>query len=303
MIALAGLGVLVGVLLPVQTAVNTRLGRRAGAVWSASFISFVVGTLLLAVALALFHHHVAWGVLPHQPWWIWIGGVCGVIYLTGNLILMRALGASASVVLPIVGQVLGGALIDTFGLFGSKQLSLGVHRIEGTLLVIASAALVNLRRRVSQPGHHGAAVLPLAGLAVVAGCLSAVQTTVNGRLGAVSGSSLLAATVSFVIGTLALAVVVPATRSPLPLARVAHDEPPWIWVGGAIGALFVLVNAAIAPTLGTGLTVSAVLLGQILAGIIIDQWGLLGAGRRPVTPLRLIGAACVLGGVALVRFG
>ncbi|MGO3796337.1 MAG: DMT family transporter [Pauljensenia sp.] len=144
-------------------------------------------------------------------------------------------------------------------------------------------------------------MVALGGAAVLTGTLSAIQATVNGRLGVVAGSPLFAATVSFVVGTLALVFIVASLRVRPDLRGVAAAEPWWIWSGGALGAGFVLANSAIAPVLGTGLTVSVVLLGQIVSGLLVDQVGLLGAPRRPVGALRVLGALTVLAGVVLVR--
>lgn len=300
-------GISAGLVLPVQTTINTRLGRRAGSVFVASLISFSVGTLVLLAALGVARPGISWDVLPGQPWWIWVGGLCGVAFLTFNIVLMRALGASSAVVLPIVGQVIGGVLIDATGAFGATQVPLGPARSAGALLVVLGAALANMRPRRGRPqdideGAPGALrVVALGGAAVLTGTLSAIQATVNGRLGVVAGSPLFAATVSFVVGTLALVFIVASLRVRPDLRGVAAAEPWWIWSGGALGAGFVLANSAIAPVLGTGLTVSVVLLGQIVSGLLVDQVGLLGAPRRPVGALRVLGALTVLAGVVLVR--
>lgn len=309
-------GVCAGLLLPVQTTINTRLGRRLGSVVSGSLVSFTIGTLGLALALAVARPAVDWPGLRGAPWWAWGGGLCGVAFLTVNMVLMRALGAGPAVVLPIAGQVLGGAAIDATGAFGAPVVALGPSRVAGILLVLAGAVLVNLPASHRTPraadgavgGPQRAPARPsprlVAGLAAVAlltGSLSAVQTTVNGRLGALAHSPLLAAFVSFAVGTVALAVLAAATRQPLPLAQAARREPPYIWVGGPMGAVFVLANAAIAPVLGTGLTVAVVLLGQIAGGLGVDHTGALGATRHPLTPARVLGACAVLAGVALVR--
>ncbi|MDN5964312.1 MAG: DMT family transporter [Actinomyces sp.] len=300
-------GISVGLVLPVQTTINTRLGRRMGSVFAASLVSFSVGTLVLLVALGVTRPGIAWDTLPRQPWWIWSGGLCGVAFLTFNIVLMRALGASSAVVLPIVGQVVGGVLIDATGALGATRVALGPTRGAGALLVVLGAVLANMRPRrggVSaddQGGPGRLRVLALGGAAVLTGTLSAVQATVNGRLGVVSGSALLAAAVSFVVGTLTLVVVVSALRVQPRLREVTATEPWWIWIGGVLGAGFVLANSAIAPVLGTGLTVSVVLLGQIVLGLVVDHVGLLGAPRRPVGALRVLGALTVLAGVALVR--
>ncbi|MGO3796336.1 MAG: DMT family transporter [Pauljensenia sp.] len=144
-------GISAGLVLPVQTTINTRLGRRAGSVFVASLISFSVGTLVLLAALGVARPGISWDVLPGQPWWIWVGGLCGVAFLTFNIVLMRALGASSAVVLPIVGQVIGGVLIDATGAFGATQVPLGPARSAGALLVVLGAALANMRPRRGRP--------------------------------------------------------------------------------------------------------------------------------------------------------
>ncbi len=316
MVWLVAVALVAGAGLPVQTTINTRLGARIGAVFSASLVSFSVGTLVLLLALALTRPDVDHRALGEAPWWVWIGGLCGVVFLTANILLMRRLGAAAAVVLPVVGQVIGGVGLDTLGAFGTTRVPLTVVRGLATLLVVAGAALVNLpTSRAPRPAAPGSAGSPstdeggparvgvwlLAGLALVTGTLSATQTAVNGSLGVRAGSPLVAASVSFAVGTVALGALVVLTRAPLGLGRVARTEPWWIWSGGALGAVFVLINASVAPMLGTGLTVSVVLAGQLTGGILVDRFGVLGAPRRDVTPARVIGLVLVLAGVSAVR--
>lgn len=137
---------------------------------------------------------------------------------------------------------------------------------------------------------------------MVAGVLSATQTTVNGRLGEALGSALGAALVSFVVGTACLLAINLVARPTVSLPRVLAARPPWwLWTGGVLGALFVVVNAFDAPILGTSLTVSVVLFGQIVSGLLVDHLGALGAPRRPVTTRKILGTVVVLAGIALVR--
>ena len=49
--------------------------------------------------------------------WV-LGGLLGVIYLTGNLLLLPRLGA-LTVVITVTGQIIMGVIIDTFGLLGA----------------------------------------------------------------------------------------------------------------------------------------------------------------------------------------
>ena len=297
------LGVVVGGLIPVQSAINSRLANRIGAVLPASAISFAVGTAGLGLAAVLTGTAVPWATTATtQPWWIWLGGLCGLVFLTMNIVLLPRIGASATVVLPLVGQVFGGLLIDVTGAFGMAECPITVLRGLGALLVVAGAAGVNLLGRggSAAPPVHARPHPLLWVAAVLVGTLGAVQTAVNGRLGQVMGSGLAAALVSFAIGTAGLLVVIVATRQRV---RRAGELRGWMFSGGLLGAAFVLVNALNAPVLGTSLAVSVVLLGQVAIGLGMDHGGWLGVPRRRVTLARVASAAVVLLGVALVRFG
>ncbi len=297
------LGAVAGAVIPFQTAVNSRLAGRLGAIFPASLISFAVGTAGLGLLVLVTGTAMPWtATAVTQPWWIWIGGVCGLIFLTMNIVLMPRIGASATVVLPLVGQVLGGLVIDMTGAFDTAARPLSVLRAFGAVLVVAGAAMVNLAGRPAPDTSVAAAHRPhplLWVVAVLAGTLGAIQTAVNGRLGQAMGSALAAAFVSFLVGTAGLIVVVLVRRS-----RVQRTGPIplWLFSGGLLGAAFVLVNAFNAPVLGTSLAVSVALLGQVAAGLELDHRGWLGIRRRPVTSWRVLGAAIVLIGVALVRF-
>jgi transporter family-2 protein len=297
------LGAVFGGLIPIQTSINSRLAGRLGAILPASLVSFAVGSAGLGIATLLTGTSVPWvSTATSQPWWIWVGGACGLVFLTMNIVLLPRIGASATVVLPLVGQVLGGLVIDLTGAFGMTVRPVTPLRGLGAVLVIGGAALVNLIGRVAPapdaPRSRGAVVLWV--VAILTGSLGAVQTAVNGRLGAVMGSALAAALVSFLVGTVGLALINLVTRQRI---QRPGRMPPWLLTGGLLGAGFVLVNAYNAPILGTSLAISITLLGQVVCGLVLDHGGRLGLARRPATPLRLLGAVLVLVGVALVRFG
>jgi transporter family-2 protein len=213
-----------------------------------------------------------------------------------NMVLLPRIGASATVILPLFGQVVGGLVIDLFGAFGTTPRPLTVGRVVGVVLVALGAVLVNLRHR-SAPAGTGptwkTAILWAAGIG--AGVLGAVQATVNGRLGTVMGSPLAAALVSFAVGFAGLVLInLVARNRPRPSGRA----PWWSFLGGLIGAGFVFSIAYVTPILGTSLAISATLLGQVTGGLALDHFGAFGFPRRHLSRRRLLGAALVLVGVA-----
>jgi transporter family-2 protein len=78
------------------------------------------------------------------PWYIWLaGGVLGVIYLTGNILLAPKLGAGALVALVVAGQLVFSVLLDNFGWFGFVQHPAGLARLAGCSLIIAGVFLIS----------------------------------------------------------------------------------------------------------------------------------------------------------------
>lgn len=137
-------------------------------------------------------------------------------------------------------------------------------------------------------------------LAVIGGALLAVQAPTNAILGKASGSPIVAAFLSFLIGTLALGAASAATSGKL--FDPGLKQVPWYaWMGGFYGAFFVAAAAFGAPRVGLGVFLTAAIAGQLAAALVLDHYGLLGLARHSITATRAMGFALVLIGVALVR--
>ena len=117
-------------------------------------------------------------------------------------------------------------------------------------------------------------------LVFIAGGMVAIQAPTNAILAKAGGSPILAALISFAVGTAALTVA---------------------WIGGLYGAIFVAVAAYAAPRIGLASLITIGIGGQIAMALWLDHLGALGLPREPINPGRLIGATLVLAGVVLVR--
>ena len=138
-------------------------------------------------------------------------------------------------------------------------------------------------------------------LALAAGVLLPVQAGVNAQLRSVVGSPLAAALVSFLVGTAVLGTAAVIFRAPMAVRTAWAVSPWWLWVGGLIGALYVVATIVLAPRLGAATLVAAVVAGQMIASLLLDQYGLLGFPTHPINGLRVLGAALVTVGVILVQ--
>jgi transporter family-2 protein len=136
-------------------------------------------------------------------------------------------------------------------------------------------------------------------IAVVgAGCLVGSQAPINGTLGRAVGR-LPAATVSFAVGLLVLLAVTAIAGGFGGLSNIA-GVPWWALLGGTFGAVYVTVALSTVGTLGAGGVTAATIAGQLTASVVIDQYGLFGVERQPVTAARLAGIALLAAGVYLI---
>ncbi|MCH4893001.1 MULTISPECIES: DMT family transporter [unclassified Sphingomonas] len=135
-------------------------------------------------------------------------------------------------------------------------------------------------------------------MTLIAGIGIAIQPPTNAVLARASGSVLLAALISFAVGT-AILLVVWAFSDRGSIAGL-RQVPWWSWLGGLYGAVFVSAAAYAAPRLGLATMLTLAIGTQLTAALVIDQFGLLGLARSPVTPVRLAGLVLLLAGVALM---
>ena len=307
---LVGAALGVGAFVPIQTAVNDRLRASIGAPIPTAFVS-VFSAFLCAVIIALV---VSGGSLDlaraaGEPWWVWIGGIMGVIFITGNVIIFPKLGVVETIVIPILGQVIMALAIDHFALFGAVENRISFWRLVGAAVVIAGIVMVHVVRapgEVSSPATEGDAgevsVWIWRAVGVMMGMCSAIQTAVNGYLGTVLDSSVQAGSVNLAVGSvflLTLSLSLPKSRRAV-LSGV-KPGPWWMWIGGTFGTILVVGAAMLAPVLGTGTTVIGMLAGTIICGQIIEAGGLLGTPRQRLQMSRVIGLILVFLGVAMVR--
>ena len=142
-----------------------------------------------------------------------------------------------------------------------------------------------------------------ASVPLLAGAILPFQAASNALVGRLLGHPLWGALVSLAVSVM---VVVPALwvlRAPAPAMAQAAVGPWWLWIGGVLGAIYVASAAAVTPRLGAGGFLVCVVAGQIVVSVLVDHFGLMGLGARPVNATRLAGVALILGGVLLVVQG
>lgn len=135
-----------------------------------------------------------------------------------------------------------------------------------------------------------------------AGCLATTQAGVNHILSQYLKSNLLAALVSFIVGTIGIFIIVALLRIPIPESQMISKVPWWAWLGGLMGAFLVTATIYAVPKLGATTMFALFVAGQLIASVIFDHFGIIGYPHHPVSLIRILGIALIFIGVALVKY-
>jgi transporter family-2 protein len=138
--------VVVGALLAMQPLINARVAGAAGhPIYGAMFSVFVSTVALLAAAVALRLPAPDLRGIAGSPAWSWTGGVIGACVVLAGVVVTPRLGAAATVMLFIAGQMAASLLLDHHGWLGVPERPLDLTRVLGVLCLIAGVALIRWR--------------------------------------------------------------------------------------------------------------------------------------------------------------
>lgn len=134
-------------------------------------------------------------------------------------------------------------------------------------------------------------------LMLFAGAAVALQPSINARLAEKVGF-LESACISFAVGTVALLITVFCTGKGT--IRGISDMAWWEWTGGVLGAFFVSATILAVPRIGTAAAMAVAISAQLLTGLLLDHFGLLGFGGIQIDMKRILGATLLLLGAGLI---
>lgn len=141
MIFFATLAILAGVLVSLSRQINGRLALSTSAMES-SFWNHLVG-LVFITCVALAVGGLFAGDPAEAPWWAFLGGPVGVIFIAAGSWLIARIGAAQTALLIIAGQMISGVLLDiVMGAPGNLWA-----RILGVGLILAGMWVAQGRKR------------------------------------------------------------------------------------------------------------------------------------------------------------
>lgn len=143
--------------------------------------------------------------------------------------------------------------------------------------------------------------LPIYALTVFLGVVLAVHLAMNGKVGAVLGNPRVGNALFWCIGALgALAIGLTGWESGA--LRPLSEVHPLLLTAGLMGASLVFAIAWLIPQAGAGPVMITLLAGQILGGMVMSHFGLLGSPQQPVSLTNVLGALLMMGGVVMATY-
>ncbi|MGD7003938.1 DMT family transporter [Kocuria palustris] len=155
--------------------------------------------------------------------------------------------------------------------------------------------------------HSPVTVLIAQIAAVLAGGAMAVQSRVNGELGARTGDSVAAGLTGFSVGfaiVLLGTVLIPAGRRGLITALGAFRArrlPAIFLLSGVFGAFLVVVQTVTTPMVGVSVFILGMVVGQSVGGLGVDRAGIGPGGMKPLTGWRLLGTGIIVISVLIAQ--
>lgn len=110
------MGCVAGAIVGVQRAMNGQINEHSHQSFATSFLNFIMGTSFLVFLLALLAIFGSTKIVsvPAGPWWMYTGGVIGVVYIAFTSTIVQHLGVLTFTLFSVGGQLVGSLLIDLY---------------------------------------------------------------------------------------------------------------------------------------------------------------------------------------------
>jgi bacterial/archaeal transporter family-2 protein len=143
-------GGIAGAIVGVQRALNGQINEYSHQSFTTSLLNFVTGTsflvILIVVGILLGRNELS--PLPSGPWWIYTGGVIGVIYIAFTSTIVQHLGVLTFTLFSVGGQLVGSLVIDLVS--PTEGVSVSAYLVTGIVMTYAgvvAGGVSNLRVR------------------------------------------------------------------------------------------------------------------------------------------------------------
>lgn len=298
--------VVAGAVMPFQGRVNANLAAASQDRIGAAVVSFGTGLILMILITALTPagrrtiKNVAPAIRRGEIRWWWLfAGFIGALLVISQTFTVPLVGLALFTVALVTGQLIGGILVDLFGVGPAGRRNPTPIRVIGAIITLLAVtwSMVPALRSAASPWSL---LLPLL-LPLAAGLTNPFQQALNGRQTVAYRSAIPSTLINFTAGSLILvilwliyhAITGPSAGSWPPLL----SEHWWWYLGGPGGCLFIAAGALVIRFLGALLTGMSMIAGQLVGAVVLDLVLPSGDG---ITAYTLSGTALALVAVVLM---
>jgi len=132
-----------GVMLPIQAALNARLGKMGNNALYAATISFIVGTIALILYIIITRQQVSWPGISSAPKLYWIGGLLGAFYVSAMIVVFPKLGPSVAFGLTVAAQMSASLLMSHYNILGSPHQPINLIRVFAVVMIVVGVVLLD----------------------------------------------------------------------------------------------------------------------------------------------------------------
>jgi transporter family-2 protein len=148
-------GCIAGAVVGVQRALNGQINEHSHQSFTTSLFNFITGTafLLLLFLIGVVTNHIDFVALPYGPWWIYTGGLIGVIFIAFTSTIVQHLGVLTFTLFSVGGQLVSSLVIDLVSPIEGVQIS--AYLVTGIVMTYAGVIAGGVSSsRVRKPTRH-----------------------------------------------------------------------------------------------------------------------------------------------------
>ena len=140
------LALIAGALVGVQRALNGQINEHSQNSYTTSLLNFITGTsfLSLFIIILIALGRVELQPLPAGPWWIYTGGVIGVIYIAATSLIVQHLGVLTFTLFSVGGQLIASLLLDIYS--PTQGVSVSWYLVSGIAMTYIGVLVGGVRQ-------------------------------------------------------------------------------------------------------------------------------------------------------------
>ncbi len=141
--------------------------------------------------------------------------------------------------------------------------------------------------------------------AMLAAGVAALQAPVNSRLADAIGfwaTNVSSNVIGTVVLIVAMAIVQPQALNWRYWADCFQQTNPVLWTGGLLGCVYMVASVLAVKKIGASAWITIAFAGQVVSGLLVDSFGLLGVPVAHLDWRHFAGLALILGGTALFNY-